>query len=50
MTVSDARKLKELEDQNQRLKKLVAEQALDIRVVGLRNEVPRYVIETGILT
>ena len=30
MEVADARKLKELEDQNRRLKKLVAEQALDI--------------------
>lgn len=30
MTVSEARKLKELELENSRLKKLVAEQALDI--------------------
>ena len=29
MTVSDARRLKELEAENQRLKKLVADQALD---------------------
>lgn len=30
MEVSDARRLRELEDENRRLKKLVAEQALDI--------------------
>ncbi|MEM9282255.1 MAG: transposase [Verrucomicrobiota bacterium] len=30
MEVSDARRLKELEEENRRLKKLVAEQALDI--------------------
>lgn len=30
MAVSDARRLKELEDENRRLKKLVADQALDI--------------------
>lgn len=29
MSVSDARKLKELEDENRRLKRLVADQALD---------------------
>ncbi len=31
MDVSEARRLKELEDENQRLKKLVADQALDIQ-------------------
>jgi putative transposase len=30
MAVSEARRLKELEDENRRLKKLVADQALDI--------------------
>jgi putative transposase len=30
MEVSDAKRLRELEDENRRLKKLVAEQALDI--------------------
>jgi putative transposase len=30
MSVSDAQRLKQLEDENRRLKKLVAEQALDI--------------------
>jgi putative transposase len=33
MTVSDARKLKELEQENGRLKKLVANQALDIQML-----------------
>lgn len=33
LRVSDARKLKSLEDENRRLKKLVADQALDIRVL-----------------
>lgn len=33
MTVSDARELKSLRDENGRLKKLVAEQALDIQVL-----------------
>lgn len=33
MTVSDARRLKEVEEQNRRLKKLVAEQALDIQML-----------------
>lgn len=33
MEVSDARKLKELEHENARLKKLVAEQALDIQIL-----------------
>ncbi len=33
MGVSDARRLKQLEDENRRLKKLVAEQALDIQVL-----------------
>ena len=33
MSVSEARRLKELEDENQRLKKLVADQALDIQML-----------------
>ena len=33
MTVSDAKRLKELEEQNRRLKKLVADQALDIQML-----------------
>jgi putative transposase len=33
LRVSDARKLKSLEDENRRLKKLVADQALDIQVL-----------------
>ena len=33
MTVSDARRLKELETENQRLKQLVADQALDNRIL-----------------
>lgn len=33
MTVSDARKLKVLEDENRKLKAMVAEQALDIRAL-----------------
>lgn len=33
MEVSDAKKLKELEHENARLKKLVAEQALDIQIL-----------------
>lgn len=33
MTVSDARKLKVLEQENSRLKKMVAEQALDIQML-----------------
>jgi putative transposase len=33
MGVSDARRLKQLEDENRRLKKLVADQALDIQVL-----------------
>ena len=33
MDVSQARRLKELETENQRLKKLVAEQALDIQIL-----------------
>lgn len=33
MTVSDARRLKELEQENSRLKKLVANQALDIQML-----------------
>lgn len=31
MTVSEARRLKELEEENQKLKQIVAEQTLDIR-------------------
>jgi putative transposase len=33
MDVSDARRLKMLEDENRRLKKLVADQALDIQIL-----------------
>jgi putative transposase len=33
MDVSDARRLKQLEDENRRLKKLVADQALDLQMV-----------------
>ncbi len=33
MDVSDARRLRQLEEENQRLKRLVADQALDIRVL-----------------
>ncbi len=33
MDVSEARRLKELEDENRRLKKLVADQALDIEML-----------------
>ena len=33
MEVSDARKLKSLEEENRRLKKLVADQALDIQIL-----------------
>ena len=33
MSVSEAKRLKELEDENQRLKKLVADQALDIQML-----------------
>lgn len=33
MEVSDARRLKRLEDENGRLKKLVADQALDIQIL-----------------
>ena len=33
MEASDAKKLKQLEDENTRLKKLVADQALDIQVL-----------------
>ncbi len=33
MTVSDLKKLKALEDENRRLKQIVAEQALDIRAL-----------------
>jgi putative transposase len=32
-SVSEARRLKELEDENRRLKKLVANQALDIQML-----------------
>jgi len=37
MEVSDARRLKGLEDENRRLKKLVADQALDIQILAARN-------------
>jgi putative transposase len=33
MEVSEARRLKELEEENQRLKRLVADQALDIQIL-----------------
>ena len=33
MEVSDAKKLRELEQENQRLKRLVADQALDIQIL-----------------
>lgn len=33
LNVSEAKRLKELEDENRRLKQLVAEEALDIRVL-----------------
>lgn len=33
MTVSDARRLKDTEDENRRLKQLVADQALDIQAL-----------------
>jgi len=33
MEISDARKLRALEDENRRLKKLVADQALDIQIL-----------------
>ena len=33
MEVSEARRLKQLEDENRRLKRLVAQQALDIQVL-----------------
>ena len=33
MTVSDAKRLREFEDENRRLKKLVAEQALDLEML-----------------
>jgi putative transposase len=33
MTVSDARRLRELEEENRRLKQIVADQALDIRAL-----------------
>ena len=33
MTVSEAKRLKEVEDENQRLKRLVADQALDIQAL-----------------
>jgi putative transposase len=33
MDVNDARRLKQLEDENRRLKKLVADQALDLQMV-----------------
>jgi len=39
LTVSEARRLKELEDENHKLKQMVAEQALDIR--GLKAALER---------
>jgi putative transposase len=33
MELSDAKRLKQLEDENRRLKRLVAEQALDIQIL-----------------
>jgi putative transposase len=33
MEVSEARRLKELEEENQRLKRLVADQALEIQIL-----------------
>jgi putative transposase len=38
MTVSDAKKLKSLEDENRRLKRIVADQALDIQALKAVNE------------
>ena len=38
MDVSEARRLKQLEDENRRLKRLVAEQALDIQMLKAVNE------------
>jgi putative transposase len=38
MTVSDAKKLKSLEDENRRLKLIVADQALDIQALKAVNE------------
>lgn len=37
MDVSEARRLKDLEDENRRLKQLVADQALDIQALKLVN-------------
>ena len=37
MEVSDARRLKALEDENRRLKQLVADQALDIQMLKAVN-------------
>jgi putative transposase len=37
MEVSDAKRLRELEDENRRLKKLVAEQALDNEMLKALN-------------
>ena len=38
MDVSEARRLKQLEDENRRLKRLVADQALDIQMLKAVNE------------
>jgi putative transposase len=38
MEVSDARKLKALEDENRKLKKLLAESMLDVATCGMRSE------------
>ena len=38
MNVSDAKRLKRLENENRRLKQMVAEQALDIRMLKAVNE------------
>ncbi len=37
MDVSEARRLKQLEDENRRLKRLVADQALDIQMLRAVN-------------
>jgi putative transposase len=37
MEVSEARRLKELEEESQRLKRLVADQALDIQILKAVN-------------
>jgi hypothetical protein len=45
MEISEARRLKELEEENSRLKRLVADQALDIQIlkeVNSKKLAPRY--------